>query len=124
MLFEGTLDALAYTEAKRKTPIIAAKSLHILAPSFFPLWDQEIAKGCGFSWYRPERDAAKYVAFMGYTQTAIASLERQFTDGGRPSGLPTARSLAPSLSKRAGRPKTMLKFLDEYLYAKHTKRWV
>lgn len=120
-LFREALDALAFADAKRKTPVGAAKALHILAPSFFPLWDQEIAKGCGFNWYRPDRAAAKYVAFMEDAKNAISALERQFADGSRPAGLPAARSLAESLSKRAKRPKTMLKFLDEYLYVTHTK---
>lgn len=123
-LFEGALDALAFTEARRKTPVGAAKALHILAPSFFPLWDQEIAKECGYYWYSSERASAKYVAFMGYAQATIAALEEQFDGGGRPSGLPPARSLAASLSKRAGRSKTMLKFLDEYLYSKYTQGWI
>jgi hypothetical protein len=122
-LFDEALDALAYAEG-RKTPVGAAKALHILAPSFFPLWDQEIAKRCGCNWYRPDQAAAKYLAFMQYAQTAIASLEMQFANGGRPSAIPDAPNLASALSARAGRPKTMLKLLDECLYARHTKGWI
>lgn len=120
-LFDEALDALAYTEARRKTPVGAAKALHVLAPSFFPLWDQNIAKGCGCNWYGPDRAAAKYLAFMEQARATIARLEAQFSDGRKPDALPAARSLEASLSKKAGRSKTMLKFLDEYLYVIHTK---
>lgn len=123
-LFGEALEALAYTDAKKKTPVGAAKALHILAPSFFPLWDQEIAKGCHCNWYSPEQAASKYIAFMKYAQAAVAYLEAQFADGDGISSLPAESSLVASLSKCAGRSKTMLKFLDEYLYAKHTKKWV
>jgi hypothetical protein len=123
-LFDEALDALAYTEGKRKTPVGVAKALHILAPSFFPLWDVEIAKGCGCTWYRPERAAAKYLAFMEFAQAAIASLEAQFANGGICSAVSDAPNLASALSACAGRPRTMLKLLDEYLFARHTKGWI
>ena len=123
-LFDEMLDALAYTESKRKTPVGAAKALHLLAPSFFPLWDKEIAKGCGCNWYAHAGSAANYVAFMDYTRDATALLERQFASTQAPTSLPKARNLASSLSKRAGRSKTMLKLFDEYLCAKHTKGWI
>ena len=60
---------------------------------------------------------------MGYAHAAVASLQAQFADGTRPDSLPAAPSLADSLPRRAGFPKTLLKFLDEYLHAKHTKDW-
>jgi hypothetical protein len=121
-LFDEALDALANTKKKKKTPVGAAKALHVLAPDFFPLWDLKIAKGCHCSWYGAGRAAAKYIAFMEYAQATVASLEVQFADGRRPVSLPPARSLAASLSKNAGCRKTMLKFLDEYLYATYTKK--
>ena len=33
-------------------------------------------------------------------------------------------ALTGILSQLAGHPKTVLKFLDEYFYAKYTRRWV
>ena len=123
-LFFKALDALAYAKDKRKTPVGVAKALHTLAPSFFPIWDQKIAKGSRCNWSAFEQSPEKYIAFMKYTQTAVVSIEAQYAKNPADTGLPSAPSLAASLSQLAGRPKTVLKFLDEYFYAKYTRRWI
>lgn len=51
-LFASALEALAIAEGKsqgHRSPVGVAKALHLLAPSFFPLWDKAIADayGCG-----------------------------------------------------------------------------
>jgi hypothetical protein len=102
-LFEDFLDALQICEGRckgRKTPVGVAKALHLLAPAYFPLWDEKIAKGYGCRY--ADDPAGKYLAFFKLTQAI-------------------AKELAPSVSVPG---RTLLKLIDEYNYAKFTKGWV
>jgi hypothetical protein len=90
------------TVSPRRSPVGVAKALHLLAPSFFPLWDAAIAKAYGFSY--GSKPAQRYVAFMRASKLTVASLWR---------------TIEPLLDD-----KTPLKVLDEYNFAKVTKRWI
>lgn len=103
-LFLAFLEALRIKEGKKKdckSPVSVAKALHLLAPAFFPLWDDKIARAYG-CYYSPHAEHS-YVAFAYKMQ----ELERQ---------------LGQFVPPRAGR--TFLKLIDEYNYAKHTKGWI
>lgn len=123
-LFDKTLDALVISGAERRSPVGASKALHILAPNFFPLWDGKIAKGTGYRWYRSDQASKKYIEFMDMVKNTVGRLDRKYATGPKVKGLPVAKDLAGALSKLGGRKKTILKFLDEYYYAKYTGRWV
>lgn len=104
-LFASFLDALAIADGNKKgnkNPVASAKALHLLAPSFFPLWDKKIAEayGCSYS-ADPE---SSYLRFFQEVRRLAHSLPSRLR-GGRHS-------------------KTMLKLIDEYNYAKYTKGWV
>jgi hypothetical protein len=71
-------------------PVGAAKALHALAPTFFPMWDNEIARGYGFS-----------VEDSGYVQFMLLAKQQLV-------GLPA--DLIPGLS--------LVKAFDEYNYYK------
>jgi hypothetical protein len=79
-------------------PVGAAKSLHLLAPDFFPLWDDEISKK-----YKVKKDGEGYFQFMMKTLDQINSI------GGR-----DAINNLPGVSKNA------LKAIDEYNYIRIT----
>lgn len=104
-LFDSALESLQSASGKssgRRSPVAVAKALHLLAPSFFPLWDDKIASayGCGYA-----RDPArKYLKFMAISKDTITHL----------------RAVIDDLLDE----KTALKVLDEYNYAKFTKEWV
>jgi len=102
-LFRDFLASLAIAEGSgqgRQSPVAVAKTLHLLAPGFFPLWDREIAMkyGCNYS----RRPAEQYLAFVSKAQDMARSLQAVIPPAG----------------------KTLLKLIDEYNYAKFTKRWV
>jgi hypothetical protein len=84
-----------------RSPVAAAKALHLLAPDFLPLWDNEIAKRykCRCDWC-PDQ---KYVKFI-YKMRGLA------------------RRLQKYVPPRCG--KTFLKLIDEYNYAKCTQGWI
>ena len=103
-LFLAFLDALRIKEGTKrgcKSPVAVAKAMHLLAPSFLPLWDYEIAKAYGCH-YNAQPDQ-KYVAFARKMRAL-------------------AQRLDPHMPANCA--KTFLKLIDEYNFAKYTKRWV
>jgi hypothetical protein len=106
LLFDRFLRALQICEGPKKgtnSPVAAAKALHLLAPRFFPLWDQRIANayGCRYT----QQPSEKYVLFMAKMKDfarQLVSAGLTTDDGGR----------------------TLLKCIDEYNYAKYTKVWI
>lgn len=87
-------------------PVGTAKSLHLFAPDFFPIWDSIIAKRyCLFLMYGEKHEkhkfnARKYIKFMEITKKQYdARAHDQFGD-------------------------TLLKRIDEYNYCKFSKRWM
>ena len=98
-LFLAFLDALR-TE-RGQSPVAVAKALHLLAPNFLPIWDDKIARAYACHYNRhPEK---KYVAFA-YKMRALAG------------------QLQEHVPPDCG--QTLLKLIDEYNYAKHTKGWI
>lgn len=88
------------TKKIRQSPVGVAKALHLLAPSFFPIWDYEIANryGCRYS----ARPADSYLSFCGKIRKVAEELEESPADPER------------SLVKR----------IDEYNYARFSKGWI
>ena len=104
-LFRQFLTALQIRLGKKegtKSPVAAAKALHLLGPRFFPLWDAKIAQvyGCRYA----HNPAGKYLSFLRKMKRLVQQLE------------PAA--------KDEGSPKTILKLIDEYNYARFTKEWI
>jgi hypothetical protein len=102
-LFTIFLEALQIDVGKmqrRKSPVAMAKTLHLLAPNFFPLWDDKIARAYGC--YYNENPAEKYVSFCKITKT-----------------------IADKVKNYIGRSdKTLAKLIDEYNYSKYTQGWI
>jgi hypothetical protein len=82
-------------------PVGAAKSLHLLAPRFFPLWDREIARKYSLSLGKRGSNCNRYYRFMT-----------------------TAQQQCRSLRSARGGNWNPLKAIDEYNYCKYTKRWI
>jgi len=81
-------------------PVGAAKTLHLIAPCFFPLWDRKIAAAYSCSLARRGMNGERYVWFM---HNAKAQCEEC-------GALPDGRNL--------------LKAIDEYNYCKFTRGWL
>lgn len=102
-LFDQFLVALQIESGKsrgKRSPVAVAKALHLLGPSFFPLWDDKIARE--YRCYYASAPAEKYVQFSRITK-AIGDVVRLYTD----------RS-----------DKTLVKLIDEYNYARFTRGWL
>jgi len=102
-LFNKFLEALQIDSGKvrgRKSPVAVAKALHLLAPKFFPLWDDKIARAYGC--YYNENPAERYISFCNEIK-AMADEVKDYV----------IRS-----------DKTLVKLIDEYNYSKFTKGWI
>jgi hypothetical protein len=78
----------------------AAKSLHLLAPRFFPIWDRKIAREYVGELQIRGKNTERYLEFMGTTQKQIAHFGGEKALGRNP-----------------------LKAIDEYNYCTITKGW-
>ncbi len=102
-LFDAFLVALKIADGKKKgtkSPVAVAKALHLLAPAFFPLWDDKIAKAYGCCYSTDPR--FKYLSFMEKSRSMADGLRDKIKTG----------------------ETTLLKVIDEYNYATFTKKLV
>ena len=102
-LFKEFLEALQIDSGKmqgRTSPVAVSKALHILAPDFFPIWDQKIAKAYGYNYYKnPEK---KYFSFCRIIKDVADKVEDYVVHS----------------------DKTLVKLIDEYNFSKYTGGWI
>ena len=101
ILFENFLNALQIGSGNmqgRKSPVAVAKTLHLLAPKFFPLWDDKIARA--YNCYYDIKPAEQYFLFSNITKDMANEIQDYIT----------------------GSKKPLLKLIDEYNYPKYTKK--
>lgn len=79
----------------------APKAMHLIAPNFFPLWDNFIAPAYGLELGAVGQNSETYLAFMEIVQRQAAEV----------------RTLLPA------RPD-VLKAIDEYNYCRYSKSWI
>lgn len=107
-LFNDFLEATTLVSDKikdRKSPVSVAKALHVLAPTFFPLWDSSIAEiYAKASGKKYESKSEEYIYFckqIKYIYEHVRNYEGLKND--------------TQLSK-----KNLIKLVDEYNYSKYT----
>ena len=98
--FNAALQIRAGNGRAQRSPVAVSKTLHLLGPRFFPLWDCAIANqyGCDYS----DKPADGYTHFCNIIQAIATDLV------GR---------VSPS-------SKSLLERIDEYNYAQYTKGWI
>ncbi len=75
-LFEDLLEIFKKEDGK-KSPVGVAKTLHLLAPNFFPLWDNEIARKIYYChWWSSNKGPAKYWEFCKIIHTVSQLLKK------------------------------------------------
>ncbi len=90
-----------------QSPVSAAKALHMLAPNFFPIWDNAIARGYSCYWNNSSlKGADRYWEFMLKIKRIGEGLSGHYDD------------------IRAISPESILKLIDEYNYSRFTKNWL
>ena len=102
-LFDEFLKALQIDSGKmkgRRSPVAVAKALHLLAPTFFPLWDGKIAKA--YRCYYNNYPGKRYASFC----EIMKNVAEKVKDYVKVSD------------------KSILKLIDEYNYSKYTQGWI
>jgi hypothetical protein len=98
--------ALGHADAKGESPVGTAKALHLLAPSFFPIWDGYIAEAynCPFTNEFPQ---VAYFVFCGRMREIAIGLQKELAE--------TDFTMRAWLLQ-----KPLLKRIDEYSYVTFT----
>lgn len=102
-LFREFLKALQIDSGKmqgRTSPVAVSKALHLLAPDFFPIWDNRIARAYRYNYYKnPEH---KYFSFCRIIKNVADKVEDYVVHS----------------------DKTLVKLIDEYNFSKYTGGWI
>jgi hypothetical protein len=85
-------------------PVGAAKSMHLLAPRFFPLWDRAIAKAYKIYLKKKGGNAALYIRFMEKTREQVKQVKMEMEQSGRMLAI----------------DDNLLKAVDEFNYCTYT----
>lgn len=102
-IFLDFLSALRIEDGPKKgqkSPVAVAKTLHLLAPSFFPIWDDKISRA--YDCYYSVNPAEQYLKFSRIAKQQVDQLKNEISNPDKP----------------------YLKLLDEYNYSKYTKKWI
>ncbi len=102
-LFREFLEALQIDSGKtqgRKSPVSVSKTLHILAPDFFPMWDYKIARAYGYDYYKNPDE--KYILFCRTMRIFANRVKGYITHS----------------------DKTLVKRIDEYNFEKYTRGYM
>jgi hypothetical protein len=105
-LFVLLSQALKRTVDDVESPVSVGKALHLLAPDFFPLWDQYIAPAYECP-YMGELASVAYMAFARRIRAIAAQFNAELASDGDPRKAWLSR-------------KPLLKRIDEYNYMKYT----
>jgi hypothetical protein len=119
-LFDELLDVLKCED--RKSPVATSKALHLLAPSFFPIWDNDISKAYNCYWYYPELASEKYFKFMGKMKELSQRIIQTYSDRNNVDSGTAKKAICEKASENLPFAKSLLKIIDEYDYA-FTKYW-
>jgi hypothetical protein len=82
-------------------PVGAAKALHLLAPSFFPIWDRAVATKYKVTLGEAGTNANRYWRFMEIARFQCLKLKGKISDSAN-----------------------LLKRIDEYNYCKFSRHWM
>jgi len=126
-LFNELLDVLSVKNKKgrvRKSPVAVAKTLHLIAPSFFPLWDDKIAKGYNCYWNSLDEVCNKYFQFMIKMKGITEKLCKEYAKDNNMDLETAITQICKACSQNMPFNKSLLKIIDEYNYVKYTKHWI
>lgn len=128
-LFTSFLDSTSGRNGKftRKSPTAVSKVLNLLAPKYFPLWDEAISKEYDCWWEYPDFGIIEYIKFMKLTQSQCVDIVTEYSKVHAISDFDVAeqRLIQECISiSGTNYDRNLLKIIDEYNYAKYTKQWL
>jgi len=129
-IFDGFLDATAGKNPKftRRTVTGTSKSLSLLAPKLFPMCDEAISQAYDCWWVYSDFGFIEYTTFMHYIKILAEQLIAEYSKNHKIQDSHKAENLlVDEIKSYSGDKfqynKSLLKIIDEYNYAKHTKEW-
>ena len=129
-VFEALLDATASRGQKstKRTVTGTSKSLSLLAPNLFPMCDDAIGAAYKCPWVFADFGFLEYMRFTQYMRMLAEQLVVEYSRKQGIGDLNQAETLlVADIKSYSGDPwnydKTLLKTIDEYNYARHTKGW-
>lgn len=128
-LFSSFLDATAGTNAKftRKSPTAVSKTLNLLAPKCFSLWDEAISQAYDCWWVYSDFGFNEYIKFMELSKAQCIDIVTEFAKANSVSDIDVAEKKLIGecvFLSRTNYDRSLLKIIDEYNYAKYTKQWL
>jgi len=127
-------ELLEVTKSVRKigrTPVGVSKTLHMLAPNYFSLWDNAIAKEYKVYWYSSNKSPKKYTNFQSmnyeianyilnsYVKEHGVSKEMAYNDI---CNVLHSKVALKIYDKKPPLRKSLIKLIDEYNFAKYKLR--
>jgi hypothetical protein len=114
-LFDDLLNVLKCR--KRKSPVAVSKTLHLLAPTLFPIWDDDISKAYGCYWYDSDLASEKYLKFMAKMKTLSERIVTTYMSKHNVDMATAREAIRKEASLNMPFMKSLLKITDEYNYA-------
>lgn len=102
-------------------PVSASKSLHIIAPNFFPLWDDKIAEEYDCGWDTGSGNAPG--RYFNFQQKIMKVAYRMVESVKEKQGIKSREESVKWLSLQhpiKDPPRTILKLIDEFNYVEYT----
>jgi hypothetical protein len=113
-LFCAMLEPLKGRRA-RLTPVGVAKTLHFLAPRFFPIWDTRIARESGCAWPGARSAASCYLRFIAQIKGICESLLDEYAAANGVDRESAMRAIIDACCSGVS-PRSLVKLVDEYAY--------
>jgi hypothetical protein len=109
------LDALKCGD--RESPVAVSKALHLLAPSFFPMWDNDISRAYDCYWEDSEMASTTYLVYMEKMKGLSERIIQTYMDRNRTDSVTSKNAICRDASLNMPFTKSLLKIIDEYSYA-------
>ena len=106
----------------RKSPVAVSKALHLLAPSFFPLWDNDISKAYDCYWEDSDLASETYFQFMKKMKNLSQKIIQTYAHRNNVDSETAKKAICKKASPNLPFVKSLLKIIDEYNYV-FTKYW-
>lgn len=114
-LFDELLDVLRCGD--RKSPVAVSKALHLLAPSYFPIWDNDISRAYDCYWENSDLASSTYLAFMEKMKDLSQRVIQTYMTRNNADRDTSKSAICRQASTNMPFVKSLLKIIDEYSYA-------
>ena len=128
-VFKELLEVTKSVKKIGRTPVGVSKTLHLLAPNYFSLWDTAIAKEYKVYWYSPpDKAPKKYTEFQSMSYEIAKNILNSYITEHKVSTEIAYNNICNKLYPRVAleiydkKPplrKSLIKMIDEYNFAKY-----